>query len=244
MKKITSLLLLFVMAGFFGAVLAQTNAPRILVFSKTEKFRHNSIPEGIAAIKKLGAENNFLVDATEDAAAFTPQNLKKYAVVVFLNTTGDVLDDAQQKAFEKYIKSKKGYVGVHAATDTEYGWPWYGKLAGAYFVNHPQVQTARFMVKDKKHPATSFLPDTVWTRKDELYNFKDINPNLKVLLTIDESSYQGGTNGPEHPMAWCHVYEGSRAFTTALGHTKESYSEPLFLKHLLGGIEYALGRRK
>ncbi|WP_370291459.1 ThuA domain-containing protein [Pedobacter sp. SYP-B3415] len=223
---------------------AQKSAPKILVFSKTEKFRHNSIPDGIAAIKKLGSENNFLVDATEDASVFNPSDLKKYAVVLFLNTTGDILNDEQQRAFEKYIKSKKGYVGVHAATDTEYGWPWYGKLSGAYFLSHPAVQTARFRVEDKKHPATAFLPDSVWVRRDELYNFKDINPNLHILLTIDEQSYKGGTNGPNHPMAWCHVYEGSRAFTTALGHTKESYTDPLFLKHLLGGIEYALGRRK
>ncbi|MDQ1140565.1 ThuA domain-containing protein [Pedobacter agri] len=218
--------------------------PRILVFSKTKGFRHNSIEAGKTALVKMGKEKNFVVDTTENAALFTSDLLKKYAAVVFLNTTGDVLDNQQQTAFENYIKNGGGYVGVHAATDTEYDWPWYGKLAGAYFISHPVVQEARFIVKDKKHPSTKFLTDSVWMHKDELYNFKDINPDINVLLTIDEKSYDGGKNGTFHPFSWYHDYDGGRAFYTSMGHMKETWTDEMFLKHLYGGITYAIGQKK
>ena len=222
---------------------APAAAPKstVLVFYKTAGFRHASIPVGLQAIQKLGRENTFGVDTTNNAAAFTPATLKKYAAVVFLSTTQDVLNETQQTAFEQYIRSGKGFVGVHAATDTEYEWPWYNGLVGAYFTNHPAVQKAMVKVVDKTHPSTSFLPSS-WERTDEWYNFKNIQSDLKVLATLDESSYTGGTNGANHPIAWYHAYDGGRAFYTAGGHTNESYSEPLFLQHLLGGIKYAIGK--
>ncbi|WP_114782631.1 ThuA domain-containing protein [Botryobacter ruber] len=217
--------------------------PRILVFSKTAGFRHTSIGAGIAAIRKLGQENGVQVTATEDAAYFQADSLKKYKAVVFLSTTNDVLNNEQQSAFENYIRAGGGFAGIHAASDTEFDWPWYGKLVGAYFANHPKIQQASIVVVDKKHLATSFLPDR-WGRTDEWYNFKNINPDMHVLATLDESTYSGGTNGDNHPIAWYHEFDGGRAFYTALGHTEESYSEPLFLKHLWGGIAYAMGRKR
>lgn len=215
--------------------------PRILIFCKTGGYYHESIPDGISAIQKLGQENGFSADTTKNAGLFTEKNLRKYDAVVFLNTTHEVLDDKQQAAFEKYIRSGKGFVGVHAATDTEYEWPWYNKLVGAYFTNHPKVQKAKINIVNKNHPSTSHLPD-VWEHTDEWYNFKDINPDIKVLGSLDETSYEGGGNGNNHPIAWYHEFDGGRAFYTGLGHTKESYSDPLFLKHLLGGIQYAIGK--
>lgn len=220
-----------------------TGKPLVLVFSKTVGYFHHSIPNGIAAIQKLGQENGFDVDTTKNADYFTEGSLKKYAAVIFLNTTGDILDEKQQAAFEKYIQSGGGYVGVHAATDAEYSWPWYGKLAGGYFNGHPKEQKAVFIIKDKNHPATHFFQDTIWKRKDELYNFKELNPDIHVLVTIDEKSYEGGTNGSFHPMAWYHEFDGGRAFYTELGHTEESYSEKKYLDHLLGGIQYAIGAK-
>ena len=214
---------------------------RILVFTKTEGYRHNSIEEGVEAVKKLGTANNFQVDHTEDAGLFLEENLRAYKAVVFLNTTMDVLDQKQQNDFERYIQAGGGFVGVHAAADTEYDWPWYGKLVGAYFESHPNnpnVRKGTFRILDKNHPATDSLPD-VWEREDEFYNFKSINPDIHVLVDIDENSYEGGTNGDNHPMVWYHDFDGGRSFYTALGHTEESYSEPLFLDHLLGGIMYA-----
>ncbi|MFD5073383.1 ThuA domain-containing protein [Streptomyces sp. NPDC058371] len=214
---------------------------RVLVFSRTAGFRHDSIPEGIAAVRELGSANGFAVDATEDAGAFTAKNLARYGAVVFLSTTGDVLDATQQTAFERYIKRGGGYVGVHAAADTEYDWAFYGGLAGAYFQSHPAIQPATVDVEDRGNPATGHL-DPTWHRTDEWYNYRS-NPrdHAHVLASLDESSYSGGTMSGDHPIAWCQTYQGGRAFYTGGGHTKESYSEAAFRQHLLGGIRYAVG---
>ncbi len=218
--------------------------PRVLVFSKTMGFHHASIPKAINAIMKLGQENGFDIDTTTNSDYFNNDSLKKYAAVIFLSTTGHVLNYIQRAAFERYIQAGGGFVGVHSATDTEYDWGWYGRLVGAYFNGHPKPQQANFIIKDRNFPATKFFKDTVWTRTDELYNFKKINPDIHVLITIDESSYKGGTKGSFHPMSWYHNYDGGRAFYTEMGHTDESYSEPLYLQHLLGGIEYAIDGNK
>lgn len=213
----------------------------VLIFSKTAGFHHNSIRNGIAAITQLGKENKFDVDTTTNSAVFTAANLKKYRAVIFLSTTGDVLNDEQQLAFQQYIQNGGGYVGIHAATDCEYNWPWYGKLSGAYFKAHPEQQEAVLQIIDHHHPSTKHLPDT-WKRKDEWYNFKDLSPDVHVLIKIDETSYQPGKEKMgDHPVAWFHEYDGGRAFYTALGHTEESYADPLFLQHILGGIQYAMG---
>ncbi len=215
---------------------------RILVFSKTAGFRHDSIPDGIAAIRQLGADNGFTVDATEDSGAFTPGHLQQYNAVVFLSTTGDVLNGAQQRAFEDYVRDGGGYVGVHAAADTEYDWPFYGGLVGAYFDSHPPgTPQATVKVEDRNHPATAHL-DAEWVRIDEWYNYRT-NPRgqVHVLATLDEDSYGGGNMGEDHPIAWYQTYEGGRAFYTGGGHTKESFAEPQFRMHLLGGILYAAG---
>ena len=212
---------------------------KILVFSKTAGFRHDSIPAGIAAIRQLGSQNGFAVDATEDAAAFTTQNLAQYQAVVWLSTTGDVLNASQQTAFETYVTGGGGYVGVHAAADTEYDWPWYGGLVGAWFQSHPAQQQASVVVEDRTNPSTAHLP-AVWSRFDEWYNYRT-NPRsaVKVLARLDESSYSGGTMGGDHPITWCHNQGAGRAWYTGLGHTIESYSDTQFTRMLLGGIQVA-----
>lgn len=212
-----------------------------LIFSKTTGFRHDSIPNGIAAITELGAANGFNVDATEDSSLFTDENLANYQVVIFLSTTGNVLDDKQKAAFQRYIEGGNGYVGIHSATDTEYDWKWYGQLVGAYFRNHPNIQSATIQIEDPNHPSTAPLPLS-WQRTDEWYNFRS-NPRgtVHVLATIDESTYMGGDMF-DHPMVWCHeVAGGGRSWYTEFGHTEESYDEPLFRQHLLGGILSAAG---
>ncbi|MGI9552913.1 MAG: ThuA domain-containing protein, partial [Aurantibacter sp.] len=219
--------------------------PKVLVFSKTMGFKHSSIPVGMAAVQKLGAENGFEVDTTWNAELFNEENLKQYSTIIFLSTTGNVLDAKQEAAFERYIQSGGGYVGVHAATDTEYDWGWYNKLVGAYFLSHPSgTPEADFIIKDNSHISTNMFTDSVWHRTDELYNYKKINPDVNVLMTLDESTYEGGENGDFHPIAWYHEFDGGRAFYTGGGHTEESYSEELFLKHLLGGIQYAIGKNE
>jgi len=238
MKKLIIVVLLI--SSVFTQVFAKT---KVLIFCKTAGFHHNSIAVGVPAIMKLGTENGFDVDSTTNAEKFTTANLKQYAAVIFLSTTGNVLNDAQQAAFEQYIKAGGGFVGVHAATDTEYDWPWYGNLVGAYFKSHPpKQQVATLNVVDRNFIATKHLP-AEWKRLDEWYNFKWIADGLHILIKIDEKSYTGGENGDNHPMSWYHEFDGGRAFYTALGHTDESYADPLYLKHLLGGIQYAIGKK-
>ena len=230
------LLALFLASSFSAA--AAAGSFQILVFSKTAAFRHASIADGIAAIRDLGALNNFGVVTTEDASVFTDAGLAQFKAVVFLCTTGDVLDPNQQAAFERFIRAGGGYVGVHSASDTEYSWPWYGGLVGAYFANHPAIQNASVIVEDTNHVSTAHLPAT-WVRNDEWYNFQT-NPraNVHVLCRLDESTYSGGTMG-DHPIAWYHEYDGGRAWYTGGGHTSASYYDALFRLHLLGGIRYA-----
>ncbi|WP_432132471.1 ThuA domain-containing protein [Streptomyces tendae] len=216
-------------------------AYQVLVFSKTTGFRHSSIDDGIAALRDLGTANNFTVDATEDAQAFTTGNLAQYEAIVFLSTTGDVLNDTQQTAMEQYIEDGGGYVGVHAAADTEYDWPFYEGLAGALFHSHPAVQQATVRVEDRAHDATAHLGGS-WQRTDEWYNYR-INPRstAHVLASLDESSYSGGNMNGDHPIVWCKDYEGGRAFYTGGGHTDESYADPAFRRQLLGGVRWAAG---
>jgi type 1 glutamine amidotransferase len=239
MKNISLFLIFILLPLMMMADNGQRVKPRILVFSKTQGFRHSAIPNGKAAIIKLGKENGFDTDTTENSNVFNDDTLKKYAAVVFLQTTGNILDEKQKASFEKYIRSGGGFAGIHAASDTEYSWAWYGKLVGAYFVSHPAQQMATLNVTDRSHRSTKHLP-AVWKRKDEWYNFKEISSDIKVLITIDEKSYKGGINGNKHPMAWYHEYDGGRAWYTELGHTEESYTEKNYLKHLLGGIQYAI----
>ena len=214
---------------------------QLLVFSRTAEFRHESIPAGIGALQGLADERGWELVASEDPTRFADESLGGFDVVVFFSTTGDVLDGEQEAAFERFIRSGKGFVGVHAASDTEYDWPWYGELVGAYFLAHPPVQVASVSVEEALHPATAGLPSP-WLRTDEWYGFQT-NPRaeVQVLLSLDEASFDPGEGsmGGDHPIAWCHEYDGGRSFYTALGHTIESYSEPEFLQHLAGGIEWA-----
>ncbi|MEI9937827.1 MAG: ThuA domain-containing protein [Pseudomonadota bacterium] len=216
----------------------------LLVFSRTAAYRHDSIPAGIQALSKLATDRGWALAATEDASKFSDGGLAAYNVVIFLSTTGDVLDDTQQAAFERFIRAGNGFIGIHSATDTEYDWAWYGGLVGAYFREHPEIQAADVVVEDSANPATAGLPNP-WRRTDEWYAFQsNPRPNVHVLLSLDESSYAPGSsamNG-DHPIAWCHEYDGGRAFYTALGHTSESYSDPLFIGQLAGAVSWVLAR--
>ncbi|MEO6455778.1 MAG: ThuA domain-containing protein, partial [Ginsengibacter sp.] len=228
---------------FFVSCNKRNESPRILLFCKPGYFSHESIPAGVAAIIKLGNENNFNVDTTSDASWFNEDSLQNYSAVIFLNTTDNtdvLLNHYQEADFERYIQAGGGYVGIHAASDAEYHWGWYARLVGANFKSHPAQQQATLNIDDVNHISTKDLPNP-WSRKDEWYNFKNINPDVHVLVSIDEKSYKGGENGEHHPISWYHEYDGGRAWYTALGHTIESYSEPAFLKHILGGIKYAIG---
>lgn len=245
----TSTALWFTAMLLICSSLARAQNPRVLMFYKTAGYKHASIPAGIKAIQKLGAENKFDVDTTTDVAKFTTANLKQYAALIFLSPTGSGVfkDSTNKEAFKHYIEAGGGYVGIHSATDFEYDWQWYGNLVGAYFNNHPNPQVAVLDVVDSTNMATKFLPRH-WKRFDEWYSYKWMAKDLHVLITIDENSYDFGNKpelkmGANHPMAWYHNYDGGRAFYTELGHTDESFVDPLYLQHLLGGIKYAMGKK-
>lgn len=220
----------------------QTQTKKVLVFTKTLGWRHKSIEIGVATIKDFGKTHNFVVEHTEDSTHFSTAFLPQYDAIVFLSTTGNVLDDDGQQKFKTYIQNGGSYLGIHAAADTEYDWPWYGKLVGGYFESHPNdpnIRKATIIKTTNKHPSTAHL-ETSFSRDDEWYNYKELNPEITAILNLEETSYKGGTNGKNHPIAWYHLYDGGKAFYTGGGHTKESYSEVGFRKHLEEAILWCL----
>jgi cytochrome c len=223
---------------------------KALVFSKVTNYYHESIPAGIAAIKKLGAEHRFDVVVSDDPARFTDKALADFKVVVFNNTNstpekGALLDASQRAAFQKYIRAGGGFVGIHSASGTERDWEWYGQLVGAFFKVHPKIQKLEVQVEDGNHPSMRGLPKS-WIRTEEPYDFV-LNPRgrVRVLATYNPASYEGHTMGADHPIIWCHEFEGGRSWYTGLGHAPSAFSEePLFVQHLLGAIEWAAGVTK
>jgi uncharacterized protein len=236
---IPPLLLVLLCSLFFCREAAATMPqPRVLVFTKTTGWRHDSIPTAVAALQRLAAQEGLAVDHSEDAADFSEKNLQRYLAVVFANTTSEVLDAAQQAAMENFVRAGGGYMGVHSAADIEYEWPWYGKLVGAWFKSHPPgLQTTRVAFERDGVPASA-----TWTVTDEIYNYRS-NPRgqVQVTATVDERDYQGGTMGADHPISWCHAYDGGRAWYTGLGHDIKLYADPGFEAQLLQGLRYAAG---
>jgi len=217
-------------------------AARVLVFTKTMGFRHTSIPDGIQCVREI-LRGTAEVEATEDSSRFNDQDLARFSAVVFLSTTGDVLDPSQQSAFQRFIERGGGFAGIHAASDTEHDWPWFTDMIGARFIGHPPVQSATIIVEDRTHESTRRLPPR-WERTDEWYRFHR-NPRaidgIHVLASLDESTFDGGGMDGDHPCAWWRKVGRGRCWYTAGGHTEESFQEPLFREHLRGGILWACG---
>lgn len=211
---------------------------RALVYTRTTGYRHESIPDGVDAVRALGVAHGFEVEATEDPAVLE-QGLAEYGVVVFLSTSGEVLTDAGRQALVDHVAGGGGFVGVHAAACTEYDWPYYGEMLGARFARHPACQPGRVVVEDGTHPSTEHLGKT-WELTDEWYDFRaNPRPAVHILAAADEASYQGGGMGEDHPLVWTREHGSARVFYTALGHTREIYSDQDFLAHLAGGIRWA-----
>ena len=224
----------------------------VLLFTKTNAFVHDAKQVATDALTQLGRENSWNVIHTEDSLFFNDDSLKNIDVIVFLLTSGDVFDDSQKEAFKRFIHSGKGFVGIHSATDTEYKWAWFDSLLGAHFLGHPPVQSGKIIIEKHQHPAVPKELNKYWNREDEWYSF-DKNPreHVKVLMSVDENSYRVDENPwfegkdlhmGDHPLVWYQIFEGGKVFQTALGHTKESYSDPLFLEHIEGAINWAGGR--
>jgi type 1 glutamine amidotransferase len=197
-----------------------------------------AISAGITAVQKIGDENNIKVDVIADSTYFTEENLKKYAAVIFISAGPRGLDTAGKIELQRFIEAGGGFVGVHSIS---YGnWQWYAKLMGAVEKSHPEPQEAIVTAFDRANTLFQNTPDK-WVIKDEFYNFRDIQSDLNILLTVDESSYMGGELGKYHPMCWYHEYDGGRAFYMAFGHFSYHYTDAVYLKYLTGGIKYAVG---
>lgn len=210
----------------------------ILVFSKTEGFRHSSIPIGIRGLEALANTNHWDFISTEDASIFNPNALDSIDLVVFLNTTGNILDTTQQQYFKTYVETGHPFLGIHAASDTEHNWPWYHDLIGAYFESHPKLQNAK-VLSYAEHPSINKISQT-WTPFDEWYNFKDIKDHISPLMMLDESSYEGGSLGSYHPIAWTHDKMGGKMIYLGMGHTDAIYSDPNFVLVLGQSIQFLL----
>jgi type 1 glutamine amidotransferase len=241
MKSVFALVVFFL----FAPPLKAEDSFRVLVFSKTLMYRHDSITNGVAMFHSLGEKHGFVVDSTEDSSVFTPNNLARYKIIVFLSTSGDILNADQQTAFKYYMESGGALVGIHAAVAgavaTEGDWPWYSALLCAEFDNHKAIERASVIIEDKSHVSVAHL-STTWSRIDEWYNFKSSpRSSAHVIASLDEKSFHGGTMGNDHPVVWTRPIGKGRLWYTALGHTKESYSEPEFVQHILGGIQFAAG---
>jgi uncharacterized protein len=217
-------------------------ADTVLIFTRTAGYRHASIPAAAAALRGLAALAGMSVQTTEDPAVFTRARLESCPAVVFLSTTGDVLTGAARTALERYVLGGGGFLGVHSASDTERGWPFFRELIGARFASHPPLQPGTVRVADPGHPATARLPRT-WQWTDEWYDFASRpEPSWRVLATVDEDSYAGGTMGAAHPLAWCRDIGRGRSLYTALGHAAEAYADPDFRAHLLGALAWVARR--
>lgn len=213
---------------------------KLFIYSRTEGFRHDSIEKAVGVLFDLEEKEGLKVMWTEDKSLIKAEIINDQDVVMFLNTTGDCVNEPGQAVIENFVEKRGGgFVGVHAAADTEYDWNWYGRLVGGYFKSHPQIQEAKIDVVDRKHPSTKHL-QSAWTRRDEWYDFRAVPATgVRILMKLDTTSYKGHQMGENHPIAWCHTVGKGRAIYTGGGHTRESYDEPDFRKHLLGAIRWA-----
>jgi hypothetical protein len=245
--------------GYFAVVLAALSLPviaaaaekaRVLVYSGSTGFRHDSIPAAVEAVKAMATKAGYGVDATEDPEVFTAEKLKAYKAIVLVSTSTDPKNPdsewfvgARRDALQGFLKDGKGVVALHAAGDSHYHWGWYGQMIGGYFERHPKgTPKGTLTVVDSKHPATAKLPKTI-ERNDEWYYFKDFNPTMRVLVTVDPATIgDGEADVNPNAVVWCHDFGGGRVFFSALGHTPESYSEPYMVNLITGGLHYAVGK--
>ena len=242
-KFLTLLLIIF---SFATGAVAQK---KLLLYSHNGKgYKHENIPASLEALKKLCAEKGYRTEATDDPAVFRAEKLSGFACIVFSNTNNEAFDtDAQKQAFVDYIHKGGAFVGIHSASGSERQWPWFWAMLGGKFVRHPALQKFTIKVVDPTHPSTQFLGDT-WQWEDECYYLDHLNPDIHVLLAVDlttvedekKTDYPGSTFGNYFPLAWCHEFEGGRQFYTSLGHKAEYYTDPNYLQHLLGGIQWAM----
>ena len=212
----------------------------IFLYTHTTNYPHESIPDAVRAFRYIGQTNGFTVLHSEDPATFRENLIRDVDVIAFVNNSGEVLDIQGKAILQQFVRAGGGFVGVHGAAATLERWPWYVNLIGATFKSHPPVQSAVVHTVDRLHPATAHFPDQ-WNWTDEWYNFESLPVDARVLLTVDELTYEGGEHGRFHPISWCRQFEGGRVFYMGIGHRSEAFRDTSIMKHLLGGIRFAAG---
>jgi len=233
---------IIIISLFTAMVLSQSENINILVFTKANIFVHESRIAGAEAIKNLEVNYPFNVVISEDSLIFSDEKLVDFDVIVFVSTSGNILNESGKRAFKKFIQNGGGFVGIHGASDTEYDWEWFDDLLGTHFDMHPKVQTAIMDVLVNDALSTKHLP-VKWEWTDEWYNWRhDLDPKIEVLITVDENTYEGGKHGSFHPISWRQDFEGGRCWYTALGHKSELYNDENYIRHIAGGIEWASGK--
>lgn len=237
--KTVALVLILINLIILGCSVKVPEQPALLIFSKTDGYRHQSIEYGADVIRQIAEEKAYHVVHTEEAAVFANVLSEDFNIIIFLNTTGDVLDPSQQEGFKRFIQEGGGFIGIHSAADTEYEWPWYGELIGGYFNGHPNDPNVREAVVRKvtDHDILDSIPES-WTRSDEWYNYKGVSPSINVLQNLDETTYTGGNMGENHPITWYHEFDGGKVFYTGMGHTSSTYNEQIFKKLIGNAIDY------
>ena len=227
----------------------------VMLVVQTAGWQHESTFNAIPAMERLAKRHDFKLVLKQRAMPVTAEQLADVDALVMINTTGDVFSDDEQAAIEQFVRSGKGWVGVHAAADTEYDWKWYTDMVGHMFYIHPHVQTAMVDVHDTSFPGmTGWAKRRMWT--DEYYEYLDgaRKPHLNYLITVDEKTYTTDANwgpgkvakghGDFHPVSWYHEYDGGRAWYTNFGHVPATFEDPDFLHHLYGGIFWAATGKK
>ena len=252
MTKISPVFVLLTAILFLGCTNAENKEKRILIYTKNGEgpgqYIHDNIAASVEALQKICTENDITSDVSEDPAVFTDDNLNRYGAIVFSNTNNEAFDTEEQKsAFVRYIQDGGGFVGIHSACGSEREWPWFWAMIGGSFVRHPKLQPFDIKIIDRTHPTTDFLGET-WKWEDECYFIDHLNPDIHILLAVDletiddpeKQKYPGTVFGRYFPLGWVHEFDGGREFYCALGHKIEHYSDPLFMKHLLRGIMWAM----
>jgi len=237
-----------------GAVSIRAESPKVLIYTRNgptadgkKGFVHDNIAACTAMLQQLGKDNGFATDVSDKPEVFTDANLKQYRVIIFANSNNEAFATEEQKvAFQKFIRSGGGFVGIHSACGSERKWPWFWSLLGGTFVRHPKFQPFTINVVDRDHPSTKHLGAT-WKWADEFYYIKEMPKDLHILLEGDLSTLtdsQKPKDRATQPLAWCHEFEGGRSWYTSLAHKKEDYSKPDLQKHILGGILWAMDQQE
>ena len=232
-----------------GSLRLLAGESRVLVYQRNgQGFVHDNLTASAAAIQELGAQKGFGVDVSSNAAVFEDRNLRQYQALIFANSNNEAFEnDAQRAVFQRYLRSGGGFMGIHSSTGSERPWAYFQQMQGAKFLRHPPLQKFTINITDPGHPSTAHLNNT-WAWTDECYFFTNVNPDIHVLLSLETKTLKdpklatapGQKSNGVFPLAWCHEFEGARVFYTALGHKIECYSDPIFRKHLLGGIQWVM----